>query len=88
YREIVLEDKKLDGVLISEGFKSIVFRKQKFNIPPSINNIDLKANKQNLIFQSNEKLTNYELGKAQLINYKVDDITLTASLIYPANFNP
>ena len=88
YREIVLEDIKLDGVLVSEGFKNIVFRKQKFNIPPSINNIDLKANKQNLIFQSNEKLTNYELGKAQLINYKVDDITLTASLIYPANFNP
>lgn len=88
YERIVFENKKVDGILISANLNYLVYRKQRFNEPPAIYGADLKGNKSRLLYQSNAKLLDYDLGRAQFINYKVNDMVLTGSLIYPANYNP
>lgn len=87
-RKIIYENRKMDGVLISEDFSNIVFRKQKFNEPPAIYGLNLEKDKQYLIYQSNRELLNYELGNAELIKFKLDEKILSGALISPANFNP
>lgn len=87
-RRVIFEDKKIDEALTSEDFSNIIFRKQKFNEPPSIYGINLKTNKQHLIYQSNKELLNYDLGRAELIKYKLGEEMLPGALLYPANFNP
>ena len=87
-RRMIFEDRKMDDILISEDFSNIVFRKQKFNQPPGIYNLNTEKNKQHLIYQSNKELLNYDLGRAELIKYTLDKAVLSGSLLYPANFNP
>lgn len=87
-RKVIFEDKKIDGVLASEDFSNIVFRKQKFNEPPGIYGLNPEKNRQYLIYQSNDELLDYDLGNAELIKYKIDEKMLSGTLIYPANFNP
>ncbi len=87
-KKLFLEERKADQVLVSDDFKNLFFKKQKFNESPGIYNINLKNNKQQLIYQSNKELLNYDLGKAKLINYEVNEKMLSGVLIYPANFNP
>jgi len=87
-RRVIFEDKKLDEILISEDKNSIVFRKQTFNEPPSIYRLNLQTNEVFLIYQSNEQLLSYDLGRGELIKYQVGKDLLSGALIFPANFNP
>lgn len=87
-KRIIFEDSKMDVILISKDFSNIVFRKQKFNEPSGIYNLNIKKNRQHLIHQSNKELLNYDLGRAELIKYRLGEEMLSGALLYPANFNP
>ncbi len=87
-RKLVFNDRRLDYILTSDNFNNVVFRQQKFNEPQGIYNFDLKQNKEKLLYQGNKALFKYDLGSTKLIHYKIDEVELTAGLIYPANFNP
>ncbi|MBA6152706.1 S9 family peptidase [Gelidibacter maritimus] len=86
--KVIFEDRKLDGILISEDFSNIVFRRQKFNEPHGIYNFDIKQKKEYLLYQSNEELLNYDLGSGQLIKYNIGEKELLGTLLFPTNFNP
>lgn len=87
-KNIIFEDKNLDNFIASENLENIVYRKQRYNQPTAIYNYDLVTNEEKLIYQSNEKLLEYDLGKAELIKYKVGEEELMGTLMYPANFDP
>lgn len=84
---IISEDRKIDGIMASENFDSFVFKKQKFNEPPSIHIINRKRMKQRLLFQSNTELLKYDLGRNEQISYEVDGEQLFGTLLYPAHFD-
>lgn len=84
---IISEDRKIDGIVASENFGSFVFKKQKFNEPPSIHAINRKNKKQRLLFQSNTELLKYDLGRNEQISYEVDGKQLFGTLLYPAHFD-
>src|SRR5690606_26661613 len=87
FRKIILENKKIDGIQISKDFKHVVLRKQKFNEPIGIYRIDIESKKQNLLYQSNKDLLDYDLGRAEHLEYKIGEETLLGTLLYPANFD-
>ncbi|MGV8815783.1 MAG: YqiA/YcfP family alpha/beta fold hydrolase [Gelidibacter sp.] len=86
-KTLLFENRKIDDILVSEAFDMVIYRKQKYNEPPSIHILDIKSREQHLIFQSNPKLMQFELGKGERIEYITKEDTLSGSLIYPANFN-
>lgn len=87
-RKVIFEDRKMDVILISEDFRNIVFRKQKFNEPPVIYRLNTEKNREYLIHQSNKDLLDYDLGRSQFIKYNMGEKMLSGTLLYPANFNP
>lgn len=87
-KNIILEDKNLDGFIASENLGNIVYRKQRYNQPTAIYSFDLVNNKEKLVYQSNERLLEYDLGYAELIQYRVGEEELMGTLMYPANFDP
>lgn len=87
-KHITWGDKKVDNELIARDLSRIVYRKQRYNHSPSIHIYNLKLNKESLIYQSNQELSKYDLGKAEIITYKVDDKTLSGTLLFPVAYNP
>lgn len=84
----LLEERKIDGVLASADLNTFIFKKQKFNEPPSIHILDKKSRKQRLLFQSNANLLTFDLGRSELIHYDIAGEQLSGTLLYPAQFNP
>ncbi|HLV38546.1 S9 family peptidase [Xanthomarina sp.] len=87
-KKMIFEQRNLDGILTSRDYSYMVLRKQKFDEPPGIYGLNLNTNEEYLIYQSNEQLLDYDLGRAELIKYQVGEEILSGALIYPANFNP
>jgi len=88
--EIILYDPGAkDGTLFSDDKKQIVFKRSKFNIPPSIYVLDLEIKKEKQLYQSNVSLLNYDLGRDELLIYRNGrNFRLSGVLIYPAHFDP
>lgn len=87
-KDLLFEDKNLSGFIATENLAHIFYGKQRYNQPTAIFHYNLATNQETLIYQSNEKLMGYDLGRAELIHYKVGDDELTGTLMYPANFDP
>src|SRR5690606_23232661 len=87
-RNVLFENKKIDGLIISENFKDLIYRKQKFNEPHGIYKYNLNNNKETLLYQSNEELLNYNLGMAKQLKYNIGEEELLGTLLFPTNFNP
>lgn len=86
---IIVSDGKIDQIKLDQCGQNLVFRHQRINKPISIHHYDLKTMTKNKIFQSNEKLLQYDLGTTQILEYGLKDGTIKkGSLIYPSNYNP
>ena len=78
-----------DGTLISDDQRLIVFKRCRFNEPPAIFTMDLVSKEKRLLYQSNEKLLDYDLGRDELVSFSAGKKGhLSGALIYPAHFNP
>jgi dipeptidyl aminopeptidase/acylaminoacyl peptidase len=87
-KRLIFEEKKIDGIQVSEDFNNAVFRSQRFDESPCIYNINLNNKEITRLYQSNRELSKYDLGKSQHIKYSIGDKVLSGSLLYPAHFNP
>lgn len=86
---IVLENYRTDAELVNKDFDILVYRKQRFNRPIGIYSFNRNTQQEQLLYQSNEKLLDYDLGRAELLEYKGGNgEILKASLLYPAEYNP
>ena len=80
---------KVDGVLMSDDQRLIVFKKCRFNEPPAIFALNLVNKETRLLYQSNEKLLDYDLGRDELVTFSTGKKgSLSGALIYPAHFDP
>jgi dipeptidyl aminopeptidase/acylaminoacyl peptidase len=87
-KQLVFEAGKINRALITQDNKHMVYVKQKFNEPFSVYYFKPDKDRQRLVYQSNKKILDYDLGSAEIINYKVGDKDVVGSLFYPANFDP
>lgn len=87
-KPLLWSEGKIDQVRMSVNDHMLVYRKQRFNKPISIHSFDIAKKKKNLLYQTNEKLLDYDLGKGEIIEYVLDDGTkLKGSLLYPSNYS-
>ncbi|MRT17552.1 S9 family peptidase [Vitellibacter sp. q18] len=80
---------KIDQIRMDAKGENLVFREQRFDKPISIHHIDVRKKKENQLFQTNDELLKYDLGKIEIVEYELEDGTqLQGSLVYPSNYNP
>ena len=80
---------KIDQIRMDAKGENLVFREQRFDKPISIHHIDVRKKKENQLFQTNDELLKYDLGKIDIVEYDLEDGTqLQGSLVYPSNYNP
>lgn len=88
-KPLLMVEGKIEGITSLENLEVLVYNSQRFDRPISFNRTDVKQKKTNLIYQTNKKLMNYDLGTAEFIEYELKDGTeLRGSLVYPSNYNP
>lgn len=88
-KQLLWSEGKIDQVRMSENGRMLVYREQCFNKPISIHSFDIAKKKKNLLYQTNEKLLDYDLGKGEIIEYVLDDGSkLKGSLLYPSKYSP
>lgn len=86
---LLLENIKVHNVLTTKNMSSLIYCKESYKIPKGLFRLNLKTKEEILIYQSNEKLLDYDLGDAKLIEYKSPSGKyLKGALVYPANFEP
>lgn len=67
----------------------IVFKKSKFNSPPSVQAVSLEMSKSRLLYQSNPSLLPLDLGREEVFHYTVNsEFQEKGVLIYPSQFDP
>ena len=67
----------------------LCIKKCRFNEPPAIFALDLVSKETRLLYQSNDKLMDYDLGRDELVNFSSGKKgSLSGALIYPAHFDP
>ncbi|WP_179354370.1 alpha/beta hydrolase family protein [Winogradskyella vidalii] len=77
-----------DNLLIAAQGEHIVFKKSKYNYPPSVHSYNLNDETEKLLFQSNPKLLEYDLGEETIFSYAHKNDTLRGLLFYPSHFDP
>ncbi|WP_417873518.1 prolyl oligopeptidase family serine peptidase [Xanthomarina gelatinilytica] len=77
-----------DDILISKKNEYIVYKKSKYNSPPGIYLQNIVTKQETLLYQSNLKLMDYDLGKETIFEYFVGKDTLKGLLFYPSHFSP
>lgn len=88
-RDIIFESQMMEEAILSSDRNLLVYKKSTYNNPPGIYALDINGVKQQLLYQSNASLKDYDLGTHRLLNYKIDTgEDLKAVLIYPAQFDP
>ncbi|HLW07289.1 MAG TPA: prolyl oligopeptidase family serine peptidase, partial [Marinilabiliaceae bacterium] len=92
-KSLGIEEIVYDSSLIEEGNMSIdgkllVFKKSKFNEPPSIHGVALGKPNVTLLYQSNAVLKTMDLGSEEILYYNVNsEEGVKAMLIYPSEFD-
>lgn len=80
---------KVDEILMSYDRCTIAFKKSRYNEPPAIYTINMVSKEIRLVYQSNEKLNDFDLGRDLLVSFKGGKRgSLSGALIYPAQFDP
>jgi len=88
-KPLLWSEGKIDQIRMSGNGQMLVYREQRFNKPIRIHSFDIAKKKKNMLYQTNEKLLDYDLGKGEIIEYVLDDGTkLKGSLLYPSNYSP
>ncbi|MGB3343643.1 MAG: prolyl oligopeptidase family serine peptidase [Aequorivita sp.] len=86
---LLLIDGEIDQIHLVKDAKMIIYRHQRYNRPISIHKFDVKKKRRTLIYQSNEKLMEFDLGTMEFIDYDLETETnLRGSLMYPTNYKP
>ncbi|MAP80981.1 MAG: hypothetical protein CL526_07815 [Aequorivita sp.] len=80
--------KSIFQIFKSPNNNSILYISESTTLPKALYHYNINDKKEKLIFQSNEELLNYDLGKKTFINYKVKGKELMGILMFPANYNP
>lgn len=82
-------DGKIDQAFIDDSVEKIIFRQQRFDQPIGVYSLNLKKKTTTLLYQTNKRILEYDLGRAEFIEYRLQNGTqLRGSLIYPATYNP
>jgi dipeptidyl aminopeptidase/acylaminoacyl peptidase len=80
---------RVDEVLMSDDQRLVVYKKSRFNEPPAVFALDLVSKETRLLYQSNEELLDYDLGRDELLAFNTGKKgSLSGALIYPAFLNP
>lgn len=80
---------KAEEILMSSDRNTIVFKRSRYNEPPAIYCMDLVSKETKCIFQSNEKLMDFDLGKDLSVRFgRGRKGSLSGALLYPAQFDP
>lgn len=78
---------KIDNIIYSN--ERIVYTKTKQNIPPSLCVFDLKSEKESVLLDTRDQLSDYLWSKTEVIRYKLKNgRELKGLLYYPAEYNP
>ncbi|MGB3345423.1 MAG: prolyl oligopeptidase family serine peptidase [Aequorivita sp.] len=85
---LLYDDTSIFEVYMAPNDETVIYISQSTFIPPALFKYDLVSAKNNLIYQTNEDLLKYDLGKKSLITYIVKGKELKGALMYPANFDP
>lgn len=87
-KKIVYEDSYIDQLHYTSDKNKIMYRRQKFNLPPQLIFKNGKS-KENTFLQSNPQHQNYHWGKNELIYFENSKHKkLKGVLYYPAAYNP
>lgn len=87
--KIVYESTLIEEGNLSKEGRFLVFKKSKFNDPPSIQFVELGKQNIKLLYQSNVALKTMDLGSEELIYYNINsEEGAKAMLIYPSQFDP
>lgn len=80
---------KAEEILMSSDRNTIVFKRSRYNVPPAIYRMDLVRKQTKCIFQSNEQLMDFDLGKDISVSFnRGRKGSLSGALLYPAQFDP
>lgn len=80
---------KIDQITSADNSELLVYRSQRFDRPISINSINIKTKENTVLYQTNERLMEYDLGTTEFIKYQLNNGTqMRGSLLYPTNYNP
>jgi len=84
-----LSDKEASAgrLFMSQSGKQILYEEQSFEIPPRLIFKDLNTGSENLIVQSNQQQKQYQWGHKKVMHYTAGGDTLTAALLFPANYD-
>ncbi|GEM52733.1 hypothetical protein EB1_25230 [Empedobacter brevis NBRC 14943 = ATCC 43319] len=86
---LIYEPLKVNDALLSSDRNTVVLKKSKYNLPPAIYSFHIAKGSETLLFQSNQELLGYDLGKSEILSYKNPKNDFSkAALLYPANFDP
>ncbi|MBA5630328.1 S9 family peptidase [Moheibacter lacus] len=78
-----------EDLTLSSNQSLLIYKKSKFNLPPSLHSIDLSNHKTKELYQSNPGLLQFDLGKHVFYHYKESDNNELEGLIFfPSNYNP
>jgi len=86
-KELVYDDAYIDQLFYSTDKKKIIYRRQKFNLPPQII-FNEKNTNSSIFLQSNKHHNNYYWGRTRLIDFKNSKHQkLKGVLYFPANYD-
>lgn len=86
---ITYDDSYVSHLKKGKNTSSIVYMKQKYDMPPRLIRTSFENVHSEVIYQSNPQHYNYNWGHAELMEYTAQDGTpLKGALFYPSNFDP
>jgi dipeptidyl aminopeptidase/acylaminoacyl peptidase len=85
---ITYDDSYMSHLKKGKNTNTIVYMKQKYDMPPRLISTSFENVQSGVIYQSNPQHYNYNWGHAELMEYTAQDGTpLKGALFYPANFD-
>lgn len=81
-------DKSIYQIYQSLDGNNVIYSTESTTLPKALHHYKLNTGKNNLIYQSNSDLLEYDLGYKTFINYTAKNKKLAGTLMYPANYNP
>jgi dipeptidyl aminopeptidase/acylaminoacyl peptidase len=80
---------KVEDILMSSDWHTIVFKRSRYNEPPAIYALDMVSKEITLVYQSNEKLQDFDLGRDVLIGTRSGEkASFSGALLYPSEYDP
>jgi dipeptidyl aminopeptidase/acylaminoacyl peptidase len=86
---LVYSPGKVEEALMSSDRTQIVFKRSRYNESPAVYALNMISKETKLVYQSNEKLQAFDMGKDVSVNYQRGRKgSVSGALLYPAQFDP